>query len=124
MKRLAKAISQRIKGLREAAGLSQQELAVKADLSVSQVAKLEQGSKADPRVSTMLSLARALGVLPGAIVDDLFPPRSTPEAEAEGEAVAEPEGAANGEAAANGSSGGESSGKKKKNKKKGKKKEK
>src|SRR5262245_50053196 len=120
MKRLAKAISQRIKGLREAAGLSQQELAVKADLSVSQVAKLEQGSKADPRVSTMLALARALGVLPGVIVDDLFPPRSTPEAEAEAEAepVAEAEGAVNGEAAANGSSGGESSGKKKKNKKK------
>lgn len=66
-----KLLSGRIKELREAAGLSQQELATRADLSVSQVAKLEQGAKADPRLSTLLALAGALGVKPGQILDDL-----------------------------------------------------
>lgn len=70
-----KILSKRVKELREAVGLSQQELANRAGLSVSQVAKLEQGSKADPRVSTLLVLAAALGVKPGGILDDLpLPP--------------------------------------------------
>jgi transcriptional regulator with XRE-family HTH domain len=62
-------MSLRIKELRENAGLSQQELAVKADLSLSLVAKLEQGKKADPRVSTVLALTGALGVKPGGLLD-------------------------------------------------------
>ena len=74
MKKLARALSQRIKSLREAAALSQQEVAVKGDLSLSLVAKLEQGKKADPRASTLLALAFALGVRPGQLLDDLFPP--------------------------------------------------
>lgn len=69
-----KILSTRIKELREQAGLSQQELANRADLSVSQVAKLEQGAKADPRASTLLALAFALDVKPGRLLDDLpFP---------------------------------------------------
>src|SRR3954467_3739146 len=60
--KLGKAISTRIKALREAAGLSQQEVAMRGDLSLSLVAKLEQGKKADPRASTLLALARALQV--------------------------------------------------------------
>jgi transcriptional regulator with XRE-family HTH domain len=68
-----KAISVRLKDLREAAGLSQQEVATRADLSLSLVAKLEHGKKGDPRASTLLALAEALGVKPGAILDDLFP---------------------------------------------------
>lgn len=73
MKKLAKALSQRIKTLREAAGLSQQEVAMRGDLSLSLVAKLEQGKKADPRASTLLALAQALGVRPGQLLDDLLP---------------------------------------------------
>src|SRR3954453_11751905 len=69
--KLAKALSQRIKQLREAAGLSQQEVAMRGDLSMSLVAKLEQGKKADPRASTLLALAGALGVQPGDLVNDL-----------------------------------------------------
>lgn len=70
-----KVLSVRVKELREAAGLSQQELATRADLSVSQVAKLEQGAKADPRTSTLLALAAALDVKPGRLLDDLpWPP--------------------------------------------------
>ncbi len=72
--KLAKALALRLKALRESSGLSQQEIAVKADLSLSLVAKLEQGKKADPRASTLLALADALGVRPGRLLEDLFPP--------------------------------------------------
>lgn len=71
--KLKKALAQRIKKLREAAGLSQQDVATRGDLSVSLVAKLEQGKKADPRASTLLALAHALNVRPGELLDDLFP---------------------------------------------------
>jgi len=83
--KLAKALSQRIKQLREAAGLSQQEVAMRGELSLSLVAKLEQGKKADPRASTLLALGRALGVRPGELLDDLFPPGAKPESK-DGEA--------------------------------------
>jgi len=72
--KLAKALSRRIRSLREEAKLSQQEVATRGDLSVSLVAKLEQGKKADPRASSLLALAVALGVTPGRLLDDLFPP--------------------------------------------------
>lgn len=51
----------RLKGLREAAGLSQQALADRAGLNVFGVAKLEQGQR-EPAWSTVLALAAALGV--------------------------------------------------------------
>jgi transcriptional regulator with XRE-family HTH domain len=89
MKKLGKAISKRIKALREASGLSQQEVAVRADLSLSLVAKLEQGKKADPRASTLLALAVALGVPPGQLLDDLAEP--VEEAHVNGELTAPPE---------------------------------
>ena len=73
MKKLARALSERLRSLRETGGLSQQELATRADLSMSLVAKMEQGKKADPRVSTVLALAGALGVRPGDLLNDLFP---------------------------------------------------
>src|SRR5580658_3216279 len=69
--KLSKAISERIKTLREASGLSQQEVAVLADLSISLVAKLEQGKKADPRIRTVLALAPALEVKPGEFINNL-----------------------------------------------------
>jgi len=78
--KLAKAIAVRIKELREAAGLSQQEVAMKADLSLSLVAKLEQGKKADPRASTLLGLAQALNVPPGRLLENLLPPEPPPTA--------------------------------------------
>jgi transcriptional regulator with XRE-family HTH domain len=80
-------ISHRIRTLREAAGLSQQEVAVKGDLSLSLVAKLEQGKKADPRASTLLALARALNVRPGDLIENLTPPPA--EAPTEGAAATE-----------------------------------
>jgi transcriptional regulator with XRE-family HTH domain len=79
-----KAISARLKALREAAGLAQQDVAMRADLSLSLVAKIEQGKKADPRASTLLALANALGVKPGALLEDLFPPLAESGAEPDG----------------------------------------
>lgn len=70
--KLSKVLSERVKALREAAGLSQQEVAVKSDLSMSLVAKIEQGKKADPRLSTIWGLAHALNTTPGGLLDDLF----------------------------------------------------
>jgi transcriptional regulator with XRE-family HTH domain len=55
-------IGQSVKDLRAAAGLTQQELAVRAGLSVSVVSQIEQVTNADPRLSTLAALAGALGV--------------------------------------------------------------
>lgn len=83
-------LARRVKELRESVGISQQTLATQAGLSVSAVFQIEQGSKADPRVSTVAAIADALGVA----VDDLLreasesprkarparPPQAAPEA--------------------------------------------
>ena len=53
--------AQRLKALREAAGLTQAQLAGRADLYPFSVAKLEQGVQ-EPTWPTVLALARALGV--------------------------------------------------------------
>jgi transcriptional regulator with XRE-family HTH domain len=53
---------ERLKGLREEAGLTQRELAAKAEVSLSIVFQIEQGAKKDPRISTLVALAEALGV--------------------------------------------------------------
>ena len=71
---LSKKIAYRLRTLREASGLSQQEVAERAELSPSLIAKMEQGRKADPRASTVLALAAALGVRPGQVIEDLTPP--------------------------------------------------
>jgi transcriptional regulator with XRE-family HTH domain len=107
--KLAKVLSVRIKSLREAAGLSQQEVAMRGELSLSLVAKLEQGKKADPRASTLLALAKALSVRPGKLLDDLFPP-------------AEPQPGDNGEASVDGQEKADKSAGKGRKKKKSKKK--
>jgi transcriptional regulator with XRE-family HTH domain len=52
----------RVKELRERAGLSQQGLAVAAGLSISLITQMEHGSRSDPKMSTLVALARALGV--------------------------------------------------------------
>jgi transcriptional regulator with XRE-family HTH domain len=71
---LSKKIAYRLRTLREAASLSQQEVADKSELSLSLIAKMEQGRKADPRASTILALAGALGVRPGQLIEDLADP--------------------------------------------------
>ncbi|AWM39897.1 helix-turn-helix protein [Gemmata obscuriglobus] len=71
---LSKQIAYRLQTLRAAAGLSQEAIAEKADLSLSLVAKMEQARKADPRASTLIALAGALGVRPGELIEDLVDP--------------------------------------------------
>lgn len=71
---LQKKIAYRLRTLREAAKLSQQEVAERANLSESLVAKMEQGRKADPRASTIIALAKALSVRPGQLIEDLTKP--------------------------------------------------
>lgn len=54
--------STRIRTRRKELGLSQQRLAEKAGLALSQVSKLEQGAITDPHVSTVRKLAKALEI--------------------------------------------------------------
>src|SRR5262245_31590975 len=73
-KRDLSAFGRRVKALREQAGLSQQELATKAGLSLSVEFQIEQGKKRDPKLSTLLALAEALGKEAGQLVDELTRP--------------------------------------------------
>ena len=56
------ALGRRLLQLRQRHALTQARLARAAGLSAAIVASLEQGQRADPRVSTVIKLARALGV--------------------------------------------------------------
>ena len=56
-----------LKRLREKRGLSQADLACEADLPSDTIRALEQSRNADPRLSTVIKLSRALGVS----IDDL-----------------------------------------------------
>ena|ERR1017187_5812896 len=61
-------LKDKFKKLREKARISQQEVATRAGLSWSLIAQIEQGKKIDVRVSTLLGLAKALGVDPGVLL--------------------------------------------------------
>jgi transcriptional regulator with XRE-family HTH domain len=63
-------LAQRMRELRDRAGISQQALAMAAGLSISVVAQIEQGQRPDPRLSTAVALARALGVALDELVAD------------------------------------------------------
>ena len=52
----------RLRKLRDAAGLTQQELAMRAGIALSAVSQMEAGKILDPRLSTLQALAAALGV--------------------------------------------------------------
>ena len=72
-------MAMRLKRLREAAGLTQQELANRAGLSISAVTQTEGGQKKDPKLSTLVALAKVLGVsldeLAGGLVES--PPETS-----------------------------------------------
>jgi transcriptional regulator with XRE-family HTH domain len=55
-------LARRLQELRRAAKMSQPELASRSGVSLSLLAKLEQGVADNPRLSTLRALARALGV--------------------------------------------------------------
>jgi transcriptional regulator with XRE-family HTH domain len=56
------AVADVIKKLRESQGLTQYELSVRAGLTLGTLTSLEQGTNTDPRLSTLVRLARALHV--------------------------------------------------------------
>ncbi len=60
-------IANRIKAQRESLGMSQSEPANKAKISRTMISKLENNQKADVKVSTLLSIAQALGCTVGDI---------------------------------------------------------
>jgi transcriptional regulator with XRE-family HTH domain len=66
---MAPPFNERLKQLREAAGLTQEQLAKASGLSVSAVSKLEQRG-IDPSWSTVLRLAQPLGVTVIAFAED------------------------------------------------------
>lgn len=60
----------RLQELRKRAGLTQQELAVRAGVSLGAIAQLESGRRRFPRIKTALAIARVLGVE----VEEIWPP--------------------------------------------------
>ena len=64
----------RLKRLRTEAGLTQQELATRAGLSMAIVISLEQGRRTNPRLDTLRKLAKALGCTAGQLIGDDPPP--------------------------------------------------
>ena len=83
-KDLAAAFGRRLRELREGQGLTQDRLAKLSGLQSSIIGRLERGQH-EPRLSSMLSVARGLGVTPGELLDGLAdvasgdrqPPRSS-----------------------------------------------
>jgi transcriptional regulator with XRE-family HTH domain len=64
-----------LKTLRAQAGLTQQELATRAGLSIALVVSLEQGRRNNPRLDTLRKLAKGLGCTAGQLIGDEPPPR-------------------------------------------------
>jgi len=62
------AFGRRLTRLRERVYLTQEELAERAGLSLASVSAIEQGVRADPRLSTIIKLAAALNVPLGDLV--------------------------------------------------------
>jgi transcriptional regulator with XRE-family HTH domain len=65
------AFARRLCEIREESGLSQEKLARFARLHRTEVSKLER-SLTDPRLSTVVSLARGLGVPTSALIEDSY----------------------------------------------------
>ena len=62
-------LGNRIQQFREAKGLTQEELATLAGISIKHISVLERGIKV-PRLATFLTIAEALGVTPNDLVAD------------------------------------------------------
>jgi transcriptional regulator with XRE-family HTH domain len=64
------AFGQRLRELRARQGVSQDDLARETDVHPTAIGRLERGSR-EPRLTTILRLARGLDVKPGELVDEL-----------------------------------------------------
>ena len=65
---MSEKIGAKIKKLREAAGLSQEDLAEAAGIQPTKIAMIENG-EASPSISTLLKIARRMGIRLGTILD-------------------------------------------------------
>jgi len=63
-------LGERVKAAREAAGLTQMQVASAAGIALSTLAQLEQGKMENPRLSTLRNLASALKVKLVDLMDD------------------------------------------------------
>lgn len=61
----ARALAERLRALRQEAGLTQEQTASRAGVAVATVRKIETGAVVEPGYFTVLALARALGAGPG-----------------------------------------------------------
>lgn len=59
-----------LRGLREVAGLSQEDLAFRSEIHRTQVSFIESGNRM-PRLDTLVKLAGALGVTPNDLLDGI-----------------------------------------------------
>jgi transcriptional regulator with XRE-family HTH domain len=66
------AFGQRLRELRAEHGVSQDDLSRRTDVHSTAIGRLERGSR-EPRLSTILRLARGLDVEPGELLDGLRP---------------------------------------------------
>ncbi len=73
-------ISRRIKAARKAAGLSQEELARRAGMSLKGMGDIERGDIADPHYSSLSKIAGGLGVSVGELLGEPVPLGEAPEA--------------------------------------------
>ncbi len=64
------AFGQRLRELRAERSVSQDDLASRTDVHPTAIGRLERGAR-EPRLTTILRLARGLGVEPGKLLDDL-----------------------------------------------------
>ena len=65
-----RAFGQRVRELRAEHGISQDALARATGIDPTAIGRLERGSR-EPRLTTILRIARGLGVQPGALTNDL-----------------------------------------------------
>ena len=63
-------IGKQIRAARKAAGLTQEGLARRANMSLNGLAQLERGGRTDPHYSSLNSIAGALGMSVGELLDE------------------------------------------------------
>jgi transcriptional regulator with XRE-family HTH domain len=68
----------RLRALRGELGLSQDALAARVGVHATAIGRMERGAR-EPRLRTILRLARGLNVKPGRLLDDLAERRLTPQ---------------------------------------------
>ena len=66
-----KAVGRRIKAAREKAGLTQEDLAAKANLSTTHISCIERGVK-PPKLDTFVTIANAIGISSDILLQDVL----------------------------------------------------